>query len=139
MNLIVPQKPSQLIKSIALRRSSVQYFVVKYNLLWSVLQCTTESSKSPRPGFGVFLPRNSVKNGYLTDTVTEFIEKKMVFIGGPRQVGKTTLCLRILESPKASNPYYLSWDDLADRKNLREGFLPIGPQVVLDEIHKFKN
>ena len=88
---------------------------------------------------GVFLPGNSFKNGYLTHMVTEFPEKKMVFVGGPSQVGKTALCLRFLEPQKASNTNYLNWDDLADRKNLREGFLPIGPQVVRDEIHKFKN
>ncbi|NBX17459.1 MAG: ATP-binding protein [Proteobacteria bacterium] len=63
----------------------------------------------------------------------------MVFIGGPRQVGKTTLCLRFLDPPKESNPNYLNWDDLTDRKTLRDGMLPIGPLVVLDEIHKFKN
>ena len=85
------------------------------------------------------MPGNSFKNGYLTHMVTEFPEKKMVFVGGPSQVGKTALCLRFLEPQKASNTNYLNWDDLADRKNLREGFLPIGPQVVRDEIHKFKN
>ncbi|MEY3901066.1 MAG: hypothetical protein RL189_372 [Pseudomonadota bacterium] len=82
---------------------------------------------------------NVIRNRYLSETVTEFLEKKMVFIGGPRQVGKTTLCLSFLKPPKATNPNYLNWDDLGDRKNLREGLLPTGPLVVLDEIHKFKN
>lgn len=85
------------------------------------------------------MSKSTLKNRYLKDTVSEFLEKKMVFIGGPRQVGKTTLCLRFLDPPKVINPNYLNWDDLADRKNLRGGLLPTGPLVVLDEIHKFKD
>lgn len=80
-----------------------------------------------------------LKIRYLSDIIGEFLEKKMVFIGGPRQVGKTTLCVRFLKPPKVSNPNYLNWDDLSDRRCLREGLLPTGPLVVLDEIHKFKN
>jgi hypothetical protein len=81
----------------------------------------------------------SPRKRYLDRIILDFLKKKMVFIGGPRQVGKTTLCLRFLTPPALSNPNYLNWDDLTDRKNLRAGLLPGGPRVVLDEIHKFKN
>lgn len=81
----------------------------------------------------------NLKNRYLYETINDFVKKKMVFIGGPRQVGKTTLCLQFLVPPNASNPNYLNWDNIADQKDLRKGLLPDSPLVVLDEIHKFKN
>lgn len=81
----------------------------------------------------------SPKRRYLYSTIREFIGRKMVFVGGPRQVGKTTLCLQFLRPPEVSNPCYLNWDDLSNQKDLRQGMLPGGPLVVLDEIHKFKN
>lgn len=64
---------------------------------------------------------------------------KMAFIGGPRQVGKTTLALSLL-GVKATerHPAYLNWDDPKVRPGLRRGELPAGePLVVLDEIHKY--
>jgi len=80
-----------------------------------------------------------IKNRYLYKNIEEFVEKKMVFIGGPRQVGKTTLCLKFLSPSTVSNPNYLNWDNVSDQKELRAGMLPGGPLLVLDEIHKFKN
>lgn len=35
------------------------------------------------------------------------LEEKMVFLGGPRQVGKTTLALSLLDRAEASHPAYL--------------------------------
>jgi predicted AAA+ superfamily ATPase len=32
-----------------------------------------------------------LKNRYLTECIVEDLSEKMVFVGGPRQVGKTTL------------------------------------------------
>jgi len=77
---------------------------------------------------------------YLTPHLDADLREKMVFVGGPRQVGKTTLALRLL-SPDAteSHPAYLSWDDPGTRKPLLQGALPAEERlVVLDEIHKFK-
>ena len=45
---------------------------------------------------------------YLESHVTEDLNRKMVFIGGPRQVGKTTLSRNI--APDGHR--YLNWDDL---------------------------
>lgn len=62
----------------------------------------------------------------------------MVFVGGPRQVGKTTFSLTFLSSPSEKHPAYLNWDDLADRSALLKGELPSNQScIVLDEIHKF--
>lgn len=62
----------------------------------------------------------------------------MVFIGGPRQVGKTTMCLKFLTPPDIQNPAYMNWDDLENKKSLREGKIPDSKILVIDEIHKFK-
>ena len=47
---------------------------------------------------------NSAENRYLNEHIIKTLEKKMVFIGGPRQVGKTTLSLQILKPAKTTNP-----------------------------------
>jgi predicted AAA+ superfamily ATPase len=63
----------------------------------------------------------------------------MVFVGGPRQVGKTTLALSLLENANETNPAYLNWDNPASRKMLLQGALPSGERlVIIDEIHKYK-
>jgi len=66
----------------------------------------------------------------------------MVFVGGPRQVGKTTLALQCLKGKNAreSHPAYLNWDSIADRKKLLDNHLPPKQDlIILDEIHKFGN
>lgn len=77
--------------------------------------------------------------------VEEDLGEKMVFVGGPRQVGKTTLALSLLV-PKttAASPAYLTWDSLEDRDAILAGRLPAGGSwhggkslVILDELHKF--
>ena len=71
--------------------------------------------------------------------VAAALKSKMVFIGGARQVGKTTLALSLL-APRATerHPAYLNWDDPKIPPGLRRGELPAGePVVVLDEIHKY--
>jgi len=63
----------------------------------------------------------------------------MAFVGGPRQVGKTTLALALV-GPRATerHPAYLNWDDPKVRPALRRGELPAAQRlVVLDEIHKY--
>jgi len=34
----------------------------------------------------------------------------MLFVGGPRQVGKTTLALSLLNPASIENPAYINWD-----------------------------
>jgi predicted AAA+ superfamily ATPase len=75
---------------------------------------------------------------YLAENILKDLEKKMVFVGGPRQVGKTTLALDILEGDE-EHPAYFNWDYAEDKRDLLAGRLPSKePLIVLDEIHKFK-
>ncbi len=76
---------------------------------------------------------------YLEAVVTAALKKKMVFVGGPRQVGKTTFALGFL-GPEADerHPAYLNWDHPAVRERLRNAELPAGePLLLFDEIHKY--
>ncbi len=72
---------------------------------------------------------------------TDLGTRKMVFIGGPRQVGKTTLSQSLIgPGTNETHEAYLNWDDPASRKLFLRGQLPGQfPCYVLDEIHKFKN
>jgi len=75
---------------------------------------------------------------YLQEFVEADLPDKMAFVGGPRQVGKTTLALQVIGAADARHPAYLSWDDPRVRPRLQRGELPAGERyVVLDEIHKY--
>lgn len=75
---------------------------------------------------------------YLKPSIEEDLPDRMVFLGGPRQVGKTTLALSFLENPSPSDPGYLNWDSTIARGRLMRGELPAGQKlIILDEIHKF--
>ncbi|MEI8027638.1 MAG: ATP-binding protein [Pseudomonadota bacterium] len=76
---------------------------------------------------------------YLEKWVLADLERKMVFLGGPRQVGKTTLAKGILAKYNLSEDIaYRNWDILSDRKELLQERLPLDPPLIaLDEIHKF--
>jgi hypothetical protein len=58
----------------------------------------------------------------------------MVFIAGPRQVGKTTLA-RALPGGKAG---YLNWDAPDHRERILKRELPSSKLWVFDEIHKYR-
>ncbi len=75
---------------------------------------------------------------YLKGPVDEDLKSRMVFVGGPRQVGKTTFALTFLNASSEKHPGYLNWDNLATRSDLLKGELPGGEKrIILDEIHKF--
>lgn len=81
---------------------------------------------------------------YIKDNIIQDLQRKMVFVGGARQVGKTTLAKKLLagwqqEGKGASGQRYFNWDDDHDREILLGRQLPFEPgPVVLDEIHKYK-
>jgi predicted AAA+ superfamily ATPase len=58
----------------------------------------------------------------------------MVFVAGPRQVGKTTFA-RSLPGARAG---YLNWDVARDRERILTRTLSPGPFWVFDELHKFR-
>lgn len=77
---------------------------------------------------------------YLSDSISQDLHEKMVFIGGPRQVGKTTLSLQFLAKPSEKSPAYLNWDRLSDRQLILRDQIPLNePLIIFDEIHKFRN
>lgn len=59
----------------------------------------------------------------------------MVLVTGPRQVGKTTLCRRLMDRfPPAQ---YFNWDVPADRAILlRQSWSPDSRLLAMDEIHQ---
>jgi predicted AAA+ superfamily ATPase len=75
-----------------------------------------------------------MRQRYLQAQVSEDLARKMVFVGGPRQVGKTTLAKVLLPSPDS----YLNWDVPRDRERILRRELPTGPMWAFDELHKFR-
>jgi hypothetical protein len=71
---------------------------------------------------------------YLLSQIKADLAKKMVFVAGPRQVGKTTLA-RSLSGAVAG---YLNWDIDEDRSRILAGELPTAKFWVFDEIHKYR-
>ena len=76
---------------------------------------------------------------YLFSFIKKDLQKKMVFIGGARQVGKTVLGLDFLNPSHAKHPAYLNWDILSHRKKILKNQIPLKyKNLVFDEIHKYK-
>lgn len=77
---------------------------------------------------------------YLANDIKSVLERKMVFIGGPRQVGKTTLALQFLSPASINNSNYLNWDRPGDKSIiLKDQFSFKNRLFIFDEIHKYKN
>ena len=71
---------------------------------------------------------------YLADQVISDLARKMVFVAGPRQVGKTTLALSL----PGGQDGYLNWDVDQHRARILEGNLPDTDIWLFDEIHKYR-
>ena len=79
-----------------------------------------------------------LKDRYLTKYILEDLLDKMVFVGGARQVGKTTLAKKIV-APNFSTPCYYNWDSQNDRRMIMKSDWPGNADlIILDEIHKYK-
>jgi predicted AAA+ superfamily ATPase len=74
---------------------------------------------------------------YITPYILKDLDKKMVFVGGPRQVGKTTLAKAVL-SDNYPNGRYFNWDFDEDRQDiLKKRWSIENNLLVFDELHKF--
>ncbi|MBI4656222.1 MAG: ATP-binding protein [Elusimicrobia bacterium] len=71
---------------------------------------------------------------YVHNQVLKDIKEKMVFVSGPRQVGKTTLARQIIGSKNG----YLNWDFTEHREKILKNELPVSDFWVFDEIHKYR-
>ena len=71
---------------------------------------------------------------YLTSQIQKDLARKMVFVAGPRQVGKTTLSHRL----PGGTAGYLNWDDPEHRERILKRELPPSDLWVFDEIHKYR-
>lgn len=81
----------------------------------------------------------------ITEHYNEYTQ--MLFLGGPRQVGKTTISLQTKKL--SAHFYYLNWDVIKDREIITQGAHRVAeyakleklsdskPIIVFDEIHKF--
>ena len=72
---------------------------------------------------------------YVMPQVERDLRRKMVFVAGPRQVGKTTMA-RSLPGAEAG---YLNWDVGEHREQILKRELPVAPIWIFDEIHKYRS
>lgn len=79
-----------------------------------------------------------MKIRYLSPYIAKDLTKKMVFVGGPRQVGKTTMA-KLIGQDEYKKPLYLNWDNRGDRKKIIAGQLEAEADLLIfDEIHKYR-
>ena len=71
---------------------------------------------------------------YLTAQVERDLARKMTFVAGPRQVGKTTLA----RSLPGADAGYLNWDVPEHRERILRREYPPAKLWVFDEIHKHR-
>ena len=75
---------------------------------------------------------------YLASLVADDLKEKMVFLGGPRQVGKTTMARQIAEG--VAPAVYLNWDNRDHRRMIMHGhWSPDAKLVLFDELHKYRS
>lgn len=74
---------------------------------------------------------------YLTQHICSDLSDKMVFVGGARQVGKTTLAKQLV-APFFKSSVYYNFDYRSDRKQILNNMLPGSKELLIfDEIHKY--
>lgn len=89
-----------------------------------------------------------MKRNYTRSFLNELLQQRqMLFVSGPRQVGKTTMAREIISKPD----FYLNWDNPDHRQIILSGpnqtasYLGLDqlhkkpPVISLDELHKFKD
>ena len=76
----------------------------------------------------------STRKRYLDRQIRKDLARKMVFVAGPRQVGKTTLA----QGLPGGRTGYLNWDHPEHREHILKRELPASNLWVFDEIHKYR-
>lgn len=71
---------------------------------------------------------------YLLKQVERDLQRKMVFLAGPRQVGKSTLARSLLTDDVG----YMNWDTPEGRDQILSREFPQAPLLVFDELHKYR-
>ncbi len=73
---------------------------------------------------------------YCESYIYQDLVKKMVFLGGPRQVGKTTLSKALCHGQFSGGTYF-NWDNDEDRRAIMKKQWPVdSPLIIFDELHK---
>ena len=72
---------------------------------------------------------------YLAAQIQADLDRKMVFVAGPRQVGKTTLARSLPDAAEG----YLNWDIAEHRSRILRRELPPAGLWIFDEIHKYRH
>src|SRR3990167_273975 len=74
---------------------------------------------------------------YLQPFINQDLQKKMVFLGGPRQVGKTTLVKALCQDAFAHGEYF-NWDLDDDRRAImNKSWRRNSPLIIFDELRKY--
>lgn len=82
---------------------------------------------------------SALETRYLYQAIREDLATKMVFIAGPRQVGKTTLAQQFIANYEDGHPAYLNYDFFEHRAKIRGRQWPASEKIIiLDEIHKMR-
>lgn len=70
--------------------------------------------------------------------IADDLREKMVFLAGPRQVGKTTLCKQIGQTAYM-HPSYMNWDAFEQHQMILKKEFPAGADLLIfDELHKYR-
>src|SRR3972149_9236734 len=76
----------------------------------------------------------AITTRYLVPQLRRDLAKKMVFVAGPRQVGKTTLA----RSLPGADAGYLNWDVAEHRERILRQELPDTRLWIFDEVHNYR-
>lgn len=79
-----------------------------------------------------------MRKRYLQNIIAADLKEKMVFVGGPRQVGKTTMS-ELVGRENYKQYAYFNWDSVPDRKAILANVFPAGAKLLIfDELHKYR-